>query len=138
MPPTRTRDDDLDATARDAATGDRPATEALFRALSDDVWRYCHALLGDSELAFDASQETFVRLIGAIRRWRGDAPVRVFVLVLARRACAEVLRKERRHRDRTADRVEADRAVPADAGAVEVRRLVAALDPAGEGRSARR
>ena len=115
---------DIDAAARQAARGDTAAFQAVCRALQDDVWRYCYALAGDRELAFEAAQETFLRAVTAIRRYRGEAPVRVYVLVLARRAVAEVLRRERRHRDARAYDVEPERAQPSGAGAVEVVQLV--------------
>ena len=115
---------DIDAAARQAACGDASAFEAVCRALQDDVWRYCYALAGDRELAFEAAQETFLRAVTAIRRYRGEAPVRVYVLVLARRAVAEVLRRERRHRDARAHDVEPERAQPCTSGAVEVAQLV--------------
>jgi DNA-directed RNA polymerase specialized sigma24 family protein len=71
--------------ARRAARGDGDAFELLCRRLQDDVWRYCRALSGDHEVALEAAQETFLRLVSAILRFRGDGPVRVFVLVIARR-----------------------------------------------------
>ena len=86
----------LEAAARQAAKGDGQAFEAVCRALQDDVWRYCYALAGDRELAAEAAQETFLRSVRAIRRFRGEAPVRVWYLTLARRATAEVLRRARR------------------------------------------
>jgi len=86
----------LEAAARRAAKGDGQAFEAVCRALQDDVWRYCYALVGDRELAAEAAQETFLRSVRAIRRFRGEAPVRVWYLTLARRAAAEVLRRARR------------------------------------------
>jgi len=86
----------LEAAARRAAEGDGQAFEAVCRALQDDVWRYCYALAGDRELAAEAAQETFLRSVRAIRRFRGEAPVRVWYLTLARRATAEVLRRTRR------------------------------------------
>jgi RNA polymerase sigma-70 factor, ECF subfamily len=86
----------LEAAARQAARGDGQAFEAVCRALQDDVWRYCYALAGDRELAAEAAQETFLRSVRAIRRFRGEAPVRVWCLTLARRATAEVLRRARR------------------------------------------
>jgi RNA polymerase sigma-70 factor (ECF subfamily) len=120
---------DIEAVARRAARGDGRAFETLCRALSDDVWRYCCALLGEPDLAFDAAQETFLRAVPAIRRFRGDAPVRVWLLVLARRSCADVLRRERRHRDATASGVEVDVAVADGTGAVELAQLVDLLSP---------
>jgi RNA polymerase sigma-70 factor, ECF subfamily len=89
-------DSDLQVAARRAADGDAEAFAALCRTLQDDIWRYCYALTGDRELAFEAAQETFLRAVTAIRRFRGDAPVRVWLLVLARRSVAGLRRRDER------------------------------------------
>ena len=87
-----------DAAAALAARGDGDAFATLCHLLQDDVWRYCQGLLGDAELAEEAAQETFVRAVRAIRRFRGDAPARLYLLTLARRSCGAVRRRESRHR----------------------------------------
>jgi RNA polymerase sigma-70 factor, ECF subfamily len=121
-------DEELDRLGRAAARGDGAAFDALCRGLSGDVWRYCLALAGEAELAREAAQDTFLRLVTAVRRYRGEAPVRVYTLVLARRAVAAALQRERRHRERSSAPV--DRAAPDQLGAVELDRLVGALpDP---------
>ncbi|MGI9016546.1 MAG: RNA polymerase sigma factor [Euzebya sp.] len=125
-----TRDAETNRLAALAREGDSDAFETLCRLLRDDVWRYCAALLGDREQAFDAAQDTFLRLVKAIGRWRGDAPIRVFVLVLARRAVADLIRTEQRRRRMD----EVSRAQPAPTvpgtGTIEVVALVNDLDPA--------
>ena len=35
-----------------------------------------------------SSQETYLRVIGALKGFRGDAPVRTWLLTIARRVCA--------------------------------------------------
>ena len=113
-----------DALATRARKGDADAFDDLCRLLQDDVWRYCYALLRDREQAFDASQYTFLRCVRAIPKWRGDAPVRVFLLVLARRAVADLIRREQRRR-RIADvAVEPVVAVPQHTGTIEVAELI--------------
>lgn len=117
--------DELAIRARD---GDPHAFDDLCRTLRDDVWRYCRALLDDREQAFDATQDTFVRLVTAIRSWRGDAPIRVFLLVLARRAVADLIRGEQRRR-RISDLSSTEEPVAAvRTGTVEVSELINALD----------
>ncbi|MPZ88107.1 MAG: sigma-70 family RNA polymerase sigma factor [Nitriliruptorales bacterium] len=123
----RVSDEELDRYARAARGGDGAAFEIACRALADDVWRYCLALLGDQDLAVEAAQETFLRLVTAVRRYRGDGPFRVYTLVVARRAIAETLRRERRQRDRTAPDAEPDRILADASGLVELEQLVAAL-----------
>lgn len=118
--------DQLAAAARE---GDADAFEDLCRLLRDDVWRYCHAVLGDREQAFDAAQDTFLRAVTAIRRWHGDAPIRVFLLVLARRACADLVRSEqRRRRIDAAATATAEPVSRPETGTIELAELVDALD----------
>jgi RNA polymerase sigma-70 factor, ECF subfamily len=118
-------DAELDGLGHAASMGDEAAFASLCAALADPIWRYCRALSGDPELAREAAQETFLRLVRAIRGYRGDGRVRVYTLVVARRAVAEVLRRERRHAARRAP--EADRPVAGAAGSVELATLVDAL-----------
>lgn len=111
--------------ARAAARGDRDAFATLCTTLSDDIWRYCYALCGDRELAFESAQETFLRAVTAIRRYRGDGPVKVYLLVIARRSVAEVLRRERGRGDLVGEPPEQ---VQVDAtGLVDAEALVALL-----------
>ena len=114
----------LELAARRAAKGDGQAFEAVCQALQDDVWRYCYALVGDQELASEAAQETFLRSVSAIRHFRGEAPVRLWFLTLARRASGQVLRQARR-RPQTDGLALAEEAQPGPS--VEAQLLVAQL-----------
>lgn len=124
---TAVTDDELDDLARAAARGDGAAFDAACADLAEPVWRYCLALTRDHELAVEAAQETFLRLVRAVRRYRGDGPFRVYTLVIARRAVAGVLRGERRRRVlAAAQRAEPEVSEDA-AGLVALQELVAAL-----------
>ena len=90
--------DDLTALAIAARGGDPRALEAFVRASQADVWRFC-AYLVTPEQADDLTQETFLRAVPAIARFRGDAPARSWLLAVARHTCADALR--RNGRDRT-------------------------------------
>jgi RNA polymerase sigma-70 factor, ECF subfamily len=79
--------DELTATARAAARGDRAALAALVQRTQEDVWRLC-AHLVDPAAADDLAQETYLRAIPGLRKFRGDAPVRTWLLAIARRVCA--------------------------------------------------
>jgi RNA polymerase sigma-70 factor (ECF subfamily) len=88
---------ELDEVARRAARGDRHAFGVLCAAIETDIWRYCRSVLRDHSSAEDATQETFARIVPAIRRYRGDAPVRVWALVIARRVCSDSIRQRNRN-----------------------------------------
>lgn len=79
-----------------AADGDQQAFEQLCAGLVDDIWRYCWSLTGDRDLADDATQETFARATTAIAHYRGDAPVRMWLVVLARRSLGATIEASRR------------------------------------------
>jgi RNA polymerase sigma-70 factor (ECF subfamily) len=89
--------DELTALAATAARGDDAALAALVRQTYRDVWRLC-AHLVEPSAADDLVQETYARAIPALRRFRGDAPVRTWLLAIARRACAAEI--SARSRDR--------------------------------------
>ncbi|MGZ6820766.1 MAG: sigma-70 family RNA polymerase sigma factor, partial [Blastococcus sp.] len=89
--------DELQRTAEDAAAGDPLAAAALVRATQSDVWRLC-AALGDPNSADDLTQETYLRAFGSLHRFEGRSSVRTWLLVIARRVCADAVRSRRRRR----------------------------------------
>ena len=102
--------DELTLLARAAGRGDRAALARLVRETQGDVWRLC-AHLVDPATADDLTQDTYLRAIPALRRFRGDAPVRVWLLTIARRACAAEIAARSRDRQLSAKLA----AVPVDA-----------------------
>lgn len=115
-----------------SAAGDRDALEELVRRTQADVWRMC-AHVVDRQAADDLTQETFIRLMGAVRNFRGESAGRTFVLAVARHTCLDELRRRSRRQALTgrltAQRRAEDDQAPDIAGAVALDRLVAALDP---------
>jgi len=89
--------DELTSLARAAGKGDRGALAALVQQTQADVWRLC-AHLVDLAAADDLTQDTYLRAIGSLGKFRGDAPVRVWLLAIARRACAAELAARSRDR----------------------------------------
>lgn len=83
--------------ARLAGQGDVGALDALVRATQADVWRCCAHLVAPSA-ADDLTQETYLRLVTALGAYRGDASGRTFVLSIARRVCADEIRRRTRRR----------------------------------------
>src|ERR1700677_4705786 len=79
--------DELTSLARAAGRGDRDALARFVRQTQGDVWRFC-AHLVEPAAADDLAQETYLRAIPALRRFRGGAQVRTWLLSIARQCCA--------------------------------------------------
>lgn len=124
--------DELTSLARAAGRGDRAALARLVRQTQGDVWRLCAYLAGPAA-ADDLAQDTYLRAIPALRRFRGAAPARLWLLAIARRACAAEIRarsRERRLAARLATLGGALGWLPAEPGAqAAADELVAALEP---------
>lgn len=111
-----------------AREGDDAAFTVLVRRTQPVVMRVC-TLLGSVDTAEDLTQETYLRAMRAAPAFRGDAPVQAWLLSIARRVCADEIRRLQRRRrlfDRLA-RLEAPRANPAPGVPLEL--LVNGLDP---------
>jgi RNA polymerase sigma-70 factor, ECF subfamily len=125
--------DELTSLARTAGRGDRAALARFVRETQGDVWRLC-AYLVDPAAADDLTQDTYLRAIPALRGFRGDAPVRAWLLAIARRACAAEIGARSRDR-RLAARLAAIPDItlgqpPAEPGAqAAVDELLTALEP---------
>lgn len=122
--------DELTPLARAAARNDRDALTELIRATQSDVWRFC-AHLVDPESADDLAQETYLRAVPALRGFRGDAPVRVWLLTIARRVCAAEIKSRQRAREAVASIAAAlDAGTAPDPGLrAELMLLLSSLDP---------
>ncbi len=87
--------------ARDAAlvraglAGDLPALEQLFRPHERSLVGFCYGILGNAEDAEDAAQETFLRALRALPRFRGDAAFRSWLFRIALNLCLEWKRSRR-------------------------------------------
>lgn len=120
--------DDLTRLLHEAGEGDRLALHAFVRRTQADVWRFC-AHLVDRQAADDLTQETYVRALGSVRRFRGDASARTWLLSIARRACADEIRARQRRRAR--ELVTAyvpDAGSPDPSGTSDLEALVGTLD----------
>jgi RNA polymerase sigma-70 factor, ECF subfamily len=90
-------DDPLRRYAAAAAEGDNVAVAELIRQTETAVWQVC-TVLGSAGETEDLVQETYLRALRALPRFRGDAPVRLWLLSIARRTCADHVRRRQRHR----------------------------------------
>ena len=110
-----------------AVEGDDVAMAELVRRTQADVWRLCTALGSTGEIE-DLVQETYLRAIRAAPAFRGEAPVRAWLLSIARNVCADHVRRRQRQR-RLVDRLTSsvrDRVEPED---LSTHGLLADLDP---------
>lgn len=80
-----------------AREGDDVAVRELVRRTQPVVWRMC-AALGSPGEEDDLVQETYLRALRALPAYRGDAPVQPWLLSIARRVCADHVRKRVRQR----------------------------------------
>ncbi|HUH13728.1 MAG TPA: sigma-70 family RNA polymerase sigma factor [Longimicrobiales bacterium] len=71
------------ALLRRAREGERAALDALVSRYTDDVYAVALRVLGDPEAARDASQDAFVNALRGLRRFRGDASFRTWLLRIA-------------------------------------------------------
>jgi RNA polymerase sigma-70 factor (ECF subfamily) len=78
-----------------AAQGDRIALDALIERCYRPVWRYC-ATMTRAELADELAQDTFERALRALPKFRADASVTTWLIGIARHACIDRLRADRR------------------------------------------
>jgi RNA polymerase sigma-70 factor, ECF subfamily len=125
--------DELTSLARAAGRGDHAALARLVRETQGEVWRLC-AYLVDPAAADDLAQDTYLRAIPALRGFRGDAPVRTWLLAIARRACAAEISARSRDRRLAASLAAAPPGalaspMPGPGGQVEASLLLAALEP---------
>ena len=84
--------DDLSLLAEAAMNGDDRALGALVVATQDAVFRLCSYLSSPSE-AEDLTQETYLRALQALPRYRFEAPVRAWLFAIARHVCADHVRR---------------------------------------------
>jgi RNA polymerase sigma-70 factor, ECF subfamily len=129
MGPAARSDDDLRMPLEAAAHGDDVALADLVRRTQPLVWRVCSAL-GSPGLEEDLVQETYLRAVRALPSYRGDAPVRAWLLAIARNVCADHVR-QRDRQNRLLRRLQLDTTVEqAELGPhAVVDDLVRRLDP---------
>ncbi len=89
--------DALTRLALEARDGDEVSLAGFVRASQADVARLA-AHLVDPQSADDVVQEVYLRAIPALSRYRADAPARLWLLAIARRTCADVIRRRTRQR----------------------------------------
>lgn len=121
--------DELTRLAHAARLGDEEALERLVKASYGQVRRFCAAVAGPA-VAEDLAQETYVRCVQSLRRFRGDASALTWLLSIARHVCLDELRSRgRRDRGTGLAGDPAARLVPDVAEEAAAADLFARLDP---------
>lgn len=77
-----------------AGRGDRQALDEFISATHKDVWRLL-AHLSSPDTADDLTQETFLRVLGALPRFAARSSARTWILSLARRTWVDSIRHDR-------------------------------------------
>ena len=90
---------DLQLVARCLA-GDRSAERALYDAHVDRVYRLTFRLAGESDLAQDFTQETFIRAFDRLSQYRGDASLATWLHTIATSVSLNGMRSVTRLRSR--------------------------------------
>ena len=80
-----------------AVEGDDVALDELVRRTQGAVWRTCTALGSPGETE-DLVQETYLRALRGLRRFRGDTTVLRWLVAVARNVCADHVRARTRRR----------------------------------------
>ncbi len=128
-----TDEDPITALALAAGRGDRAALDRFIRATERDVWRTV-AFLADPGSADDLTQETYLRVIGALPRFAGRSSARTWLLSIARRVVVDQVRRNQA-RPRTTSQVDLEGLLHVPQGAarfedvVEIRVLLDGLSP---------
>lgn len=121
--------DELDRLALASAGGDRIALADFVRQTRPEVWRFC-AHLTRPAAADDLTQETFLRALPALSRFRGESSARTWLLAIARHTCMDHLRRDQRQRrllQRISDRHTTGEATVDPTGRIDLAQLIAGL-----------
>lgn len=90
-------DRDRDLMVR-TASGDRAAFTELMERHQDMVFAVSLRMMRNRDLAFDATQETFITVFRKADRFSGESAVSTWLYRVATNTCLDLLRKEKRRR----------------------------------------
>ncbi len=93
------RDIDETALLTRARAGEAEAVDALIRRYVRDVYAVTARLLNDRDLAEDAAQDALVNALHGLKRFRGEASFRTWLLRIAVNAARSVGRRKTRRRE---------------------------------------
>ncbi|MBV7294460.1 RNA polymerase sigma factor [Corynebacterium sp. TAE3-ERU12] len=91
--PQHCSEDSVTRLALQAGRGDADALSEFIRATQTDVWRF-FAHLADPDIADDLTQETYLRVMGALPRFAARSSARTWLLSVARRVWVDSVRHD--------------------------------------------
>jgi len=94
QPRKMTAADDVTLVAS-ARTGDMQAFEELVRRYRNDVYGLSYHFLRNREEAWDSSQEVFIKAHRSLKKFRGEASFKTWLLRITSNHCKDVLKKKR-------------------------------------------
>jgi RNA polymerase sigma-70 factor (ECF subfamily) len=105
----------------------------LFERHGAMVFRRCRHLLGNDQLAHDAVQEVFLRIVQTSDSFRGDAKVLTWVYSIATLHCLQQIRNQRRNAQKLANVAQAQAVTEPTTPGIEdqfdLQAVMAAADP---------
>lgn len=118
--------------ALQAGRGDRAALSEFIQLTQGDVWRLL-AHLGGRDIADDLTQETYLRVIGALPRFSARSSAKTWLLSLARRVWVDNIRHDMARPRKSVVELEDAAAGTASSSSwaelVDARMLIDGLDP---------
>lgn len=94
-----------DALVRRSRQGDQAAFGVLVERHQAVVYRMALSMVNDADLAYDVTQDAFLRAFAALDSFRGDAAFRTWLLTIATNEGRGALRKRGRRRETTLETV---------------------------------
>lgn len=98
---------------RRARAGDGSAERSLYEANVDRVYRLAYRMTGDTSMAEDLTQETFVRAFDQLGTFRQESRFSTWLHTIATHKILDGLRKRKRFRQRETELGDLDRSTPA-------------------------
>ena len=124
----RTEGDPYARLVEAAQNGDDVALGELVRRTQPAVWRLCRAL-GDPAEVDDLTQDVFLRAVRSLGSYRFESPFLPWLLTIARRVCADQVRRNDRRRRLTRRLTGEAREEVVHLDGSDVHSLVDTLDP---------
>jgi RNA polymerase sigma-70 factor (ECF subfamily) len=81
-----------------AKDGDQAAFEAIFQRYERQIYSFIYRMMGDTDDAYDLTQDCFVKAYRALGRTSEDLNVSAWLHRIASNACLDVLRRRQRLR----------------------------------------